>query len=99
MDLFLGVAESLREEIPETGAPTKSNQAGARRPSVREEAPKRLRIPLSNAREGARAAPRSLQGDTRADLLVENAIMVADDEVQPRKRGAEKQPSALASGV
>ncbi|PKA62216.1 hypothetical protein AXF42_Ash015101 [Apostasia shenzhenica] len=98
MDVFLGVAGSLREEIPETGAPAKSDQAGARRLSVREEAPKKSRIRLSNAGEGARAAPRSFQGDTRAAPLAENAIMVADDEVQPRKTGAEKQPSAPAPG-
>ncbi|PKA45627.1 hypothetical protein AXF42_Ash010967 [Apostasia shenzhenica] len=64
MDIFLGVAGSLREGIPETGAPAKSDQAGARRPSVREEAPKKPRIRLSNAGEGVRATPRSFQGDT-----------------------------------
>ncbi|PKA57306.1 hypothetical protein AXF42_Ash002610 [Apostasia shenzhenica] len=99
MDMFLGVAGSLRDGIPETGLPAKLDQVGARRPSVSEEAPKKPRIRLSNAGEGVRAAPRSSQGDTRAASPVENAIMVADYEVQPRKESAEKHPSAPAPEV
>ncbi|PKA65097.1 hypothetical protein AXF42_Ash013218 [Apostasia shenzhenica] len=98
MAMFSGVAGNLREEILETGGPAKLDQAGARRQSVREEAPKKPRIRLSSAGEGVRAASRSFQGDTQAPPPVENAIMVADDEVQRRKEGAENQPSVLPTG-
>ncbi|PKA55776.1 hypothetical protein AXF42_Ash012068 [Apostasia shenzhenica] len=64
MAMFSGVAGSLQEEIPETGGPAKLDQAGVRRPSIREEAPKKPRIRLSSTGEGARAASRSFQGDT-----------------------------------
>ncbi|PKA56598.1 hypothetical protein AXF42_Ash012728 [Apostasia shenzhenica] len=98
MAMFSGVAGSLREKIPETECPAKLDQAGVRRLSVREEAPKKSRIYLSSVGEGARAASRSFQGDTRAAPPVENAIMVADDKVHPRKEGAENQPFVLPTG-
>ncbi|PKA47391.1 hypothetical protein AXF42_Ash021628 [Apostasia shenzhenica] len=99
MDVFLGVAESLREGNPGTGVPARPDQTGARRPPVREEAPKKPRIRLSNVGEGIRVTPRSSEGDTRTTPLAEKAIMVADDEVLPRKEGAGDRPSAPALWV
>ncbi|PKA64535.1 hypothetical protein AXF42_Ash007280 [Apostasia shenzhenica] len=81
MAMFSSIAGSLREEIPESGGPAKLDQAGVKRSSVRKEAPKKPKIRLSSAGEGAHAASRSYQGDARPAPLVENAIMVADDEV------------------
>ncbi|PKA45947.1 hypothetical protein AXF42_Ash019709 [Apostasia shenzhenica] len=75
------------------------DQTGARRPPVREKAPKKSRIRLSNVGEGIRVTPRSSKGDTRTTPLAEKAIMGADDEVLRRKEGAGDLPSAPALGI
>ncbi|PKA58550.1 hypothetical protein AXF42_Ash008837 [Apostasia shenzhenica] len=92
--MFSGVAGFVRDELPETGGPAQPDQEGARRPFVREEAPKKPRICLSNIGEGARVASRSLQGDARAAPSIEHAIIVADDEVRSRREDAGNQPTA-----
>ncbi|PKA60597.1 hypothetical protein AXF42_Ash019490 [Apostasia shenzhenica] len=99
MDLFLGVAGSLQGENPGTRVSARPDQTGARRPSIREEASKMPRNRLSSAGEGVRVTSRSSPGDARAAPPVEDAIMVADDEVQPRKESAGDRPSAPPLGV
>ncbi|PKA62922.1 hypothetical protein AXF42_Ash018917 [Apostasia shenzhenica] len=99
MDLFLGVAESLQGENPKTGVSDRPDQTGARRPSVRKEASKKPRIRLSNAREGTRVTSRSSPDDARAAPPVEDTIMVADNEVQPRKESVGDWPSAPSPGL
>ncbi|PKA50226.1 hypothetical protein AXF42_Ash017820 [Apostasia shenzhenica] len=99
MDVFLGVAESLREGNSGTGVLARPDQTGARRPPVREEAPKKPRIRLSNVEEGICVTPRSSESDTRTTPLAEKAIMVVDDEVLPRKEGVGDRPSAPALGI
>ncbi|PKA57843.1 hypothetical protein AXF42_Ash015221 [Apostasia shenzhenica] len=94
MAMFSGVAGFVQDELPEARVPAQPDQAGARRPFVREEAPKKPRICLSNVGDGARAASRSLQGYARTAPLVENAIIVADDGVRPRREDAGNQPPA-----
>ncbi|PKA61632.1 hypothetical protein AXF42_Ash018613 [Apostasia shenzhenica] len=98
MDLFLGVAGSLQGENPRTSVPVRTDQTGARRLSVREKASKKPRIRLSSAGDGARGTSRSSLGDARAAPPVEDTIMVADDEVQPRIESAEDRPSAPSLG-
>ncbi|PKA64726.1 hypothetical protein AXF42_Ash020350 [Apostasia shenzhenica] len=94
MAMFLGVAGFVQDELPKVGGPAQPDQAGARRPFVREEAPKKPRISLSNVGEGMRVASRSLQGDARTAPPVENTIIMADDEVRPRREDAGNQPPA-----
>ncbi|PKA55122.1 hypothetical protein AXF42_Ash003759 [Apostasia shenzhenica] len=92
MAMFSGVAGFVRDELPKAGGPAQPDQAGARWPLVREEAPKEPRTRLSNAGEGARAASRSLQGDARVAPLVENTIIVADNKMRPGREVTENQP-------
>ncbi|PKA60861.1 hypothetical protein AXF42_Ash006496 [Apostasia shenzhenica] len=104
MSVFSGVAGFVRDEPPEAGGPAQSSQASTRRPLAREEAPKRLRICLSNSggvvvdagssRGAVRGMSRSLQCSVPVTPPVESTVIVADDEVQSVEEGAEARPSA-----
>ncbi|PKA53119.1 hypothetical protein AXF42_Ash019027 [Apostasia shenzhenica] len=93
MDLFSGVAGSLQGKNPGTSVPAKPDLADARCLSVREEASKKPRIRLSSVGDGARMPSRSSVNDVRTAPSAEDAITVADDEVQPIREKMVSIPS------
>ncbi|PKA47440.1 hypothetical protein AXF42_Ash020169 [Apostasia shenzhenica] len=99
MDLFSGIAGGLQGKKTGTSVPAKPDPADARRPSVREEASKKPRIRLSSVGDGVCMPSRSSVNDMRTAPSAEDAITVADDEMQPNREKKVSIPSAPSPGV
>ncbi|PKA60924.1 hypothetical protein AXF42_Ash006559 [Apostasia shenzhenica] len=99
MDLFSGIAGGLQGKKTRISVPAKPDPTDARRPSVREEESKKPRIRLSSIRDGAYMPSRSSVNDVWTAPSAENAITVADDEMQPIREKKVSIPSAPSSGV
>ncbi|PKA64337.1 hypothetical protein AXF42_Ash009558 [Apostasia shenzhenica] len=97
MDLFSGIVGGLQGRKTGTSVPAKPDPADARRPSVREEASKKPRIP--SVGDGACIPSRSSTDDVWTAPSAEDAITVADDEGRAIREKKVSVPSAPSPGV